>query len=286
MSPFSTGTCFSFPFASSFAPRTLRSGSQSCKRIPLKNVIVAVASKDSSAASEIQRLTQKLEELRAKKEELLQSKKKEIQFSKDPGDTGKRSEVEVSATATPEKEDLRVGKHNQESRFLSFSNVDGAECYPRVVPLIADLEAAHPDEIANCPRFADVGAPKKGKILFGSVPSEYTGQVVAIPGVGAVAEIRDPIAVCVRPETLSENLACDPGNKVVLILERDLDGIDFDSYKFYAWSIGDRVRIGWVKNLPLSAQAQCLGRVICALMEEPAERRQAKSCWEEELESY
>lgn len=263
---------FLSPFVPGFKPPQSARG-DICSRFvsPQRNHVVA--SVESNA--EYQRLTRKLEELQALKDRQ-QLTRTETQDAAKPN----KADVNVS------KQKLTCGKHSEESRFLSFSTVDSADFYPRVVPLLGDLSAVHPDDVCGAGRLDDGNPPEKGRFLFANIPPCSGSRVVAVNNVGALVDCRDPVAIEVKPGMLSDNMQDDADARTLLVVERDLAGEEFDNYKFYLWGVGDSVRVGWLKEMPAEADALCLGRVVCALAEEPVQRRQAKSCWQEEAEYF
>lgn len=236
---------------------------------------VAVAAQEPPTQDEIQQMMLKLQELRAKREQLAKQESK-------PG-SGMDTEPEIEVSP----EDLEFGRHGEGSRFISFSTIDATDYFPRIVPLLrAPISAA---EFAGCPQI-DVGGGgvrEKGRMYFAQVPHTHTAdlELFALPLAGKLIDMADPVALAVDPSVVADSLPVDQGAKVVLIVERDLSAEDeFDPYKFYLWGVGDALKIGWIKSKP--SNVQCLGRVVVALMEEREERRQAKSCWEEENDVY
>lgn len=281
-------------FGSSFAPEFPRAKVEIAvcqqKAPNLRLNWRAVASKDNRTSEEIQRLTQKLEELRALREQVL-AKKKGGGASSSPVDSptvvpkARRASVKAKESASI-SEELEFGKHGEGSRFLSFSAVAGEEEFPRVIPLLDDLPSLQPADISKCSAIGETRKTEPGRLRFARVPPGFNAHVFAMPVSGVLADLVNPIAIAVSPDVVASNLSVDDGSMVVLIVERNLDDLEWDKYKFYVWGVDNEVRIGWLSDMPPRDEAECLGRVICAFMEEPAERRKAKSCWAEESETY
>lgn len=273
-------------FASSFTPALSTSRAQGfkcCKRpILAPYTWKAVASKKNRTSEEFQRLKQKLEELRAKREEVLSRQKEK----NPPSDFSAPASYPDVPSAPIASEELEIGKHGEDSRFLSFSTVGGGEFFPRIVPLLDNFPTLRPTDVTGCPSLSVAGKPEMGQLSFARIPPGFNAQVFALPLTGALADLVDPIAIAVSPDVISSNLPVDGDRNVVLVVERNLEDLDWDNYKFYVWGVGDRLRIGWVSDLPPSDQAECLGRVVCVFLEEPAGRRKARSCWQEESETY
>lgn len=260
--------------------RTNRQLSNTCS-LPFKSParkgrfsVVAVAAQDSGTQDEIQSMMLKLQQLRAKRDQLT----KESASKSKPG---------PEPVVAPE--DLDFGRHGQGSRFISFSTIDAADYFPRIVPLLRS--PISPAEFTDCPRI-DVGGGgvrEKGRMYFAKLPPKHSAalECFALPLAGKLIDLVDPVALAVDPDTIAPSLSVDRGSNVVLVVERDLSGAEdeeFDPYKFYLWGIGDILKIGWLKSKPTNVQ--CLGRVVVALKEEKEERRQAKSCWEEENDAF
>ena len=78
----------------------------------------------------------------------------------------------------------------------------------------------------------------------------------------------------------------EDGAELLLVVERDPSALQFDNTKFYVWAVQNDVRVGWLNERPKESGVRCLGKVKYCVLEEPAERRKARSCWEEENEVY
>lgn len=229
----------------------------------------------------------KLQQLRAKRDALTKESRTKTETAP----------VEVEAPVSVAPGDLKLGRHGEGSRFISFSTIDATDYFPRIVPMLR--APISPGEFTACPQIdvGGAGVREKGRMYFAKVPPNYSGdlELFALPLAGKLVEMIDPVALAVDPTVLADSLAVDQGSSVVLIVERDLSEEDtdngggggiqgFDPYKFYLWGIEDELKIGWLQSKP--SNVQCLGRVVVALMEEKEERRQAKSCWEEESDVF
>lgn len=119
------------------------------------------------------------------------------------------------------------------------------------------------------------------------LPDGYHGQIVALPGTEAVGLSKDPVAVLVDPNVLSDiALPVAKDDDVIIIVERDIKDIQFEDNKFYLWQVGEEVRVGWMKDEPDGVEAKMIGKVIYGMLEVRDELRVKKSCWEEENETY
>lgn len=241
-----------------------------------------VASKEERAAEEIKRLSKQLEELRAKKARMAQQKGN---AAAPVSPTRQKHEAPPVRDMQRPAESLRFGRHGEQSRFMSFAKVDASENYPLVVPVLDDFGSLTPRIVAETPNVSQTGSGQSGSIRFATIPPAYSGRLVALPGVAAIAGCKDPVAIAVEPGVIADNLSMGSNDKVVLVVERAVTGTEFDSSKFYVWGVGEKVHVGWLKENPTS-RARCLGRVVCAFIGEPDQRGKARSCWEEEEEVY
>lgn len=235
---------------------------------------IAVSSEHPGKQEEIQELMKKLQELRAKRDALREKISEETlapSVVEQPQDIASPA-VDSSA--------IKIGRHGEKSRFMSFSTISGDEYYPRAVVLLSS--DATPTQVLEAPSMG--GAPKPGKLVTSTIPAGFNGRLVSLQFTGKLVELMDPICLSLPPKTVADNLPKDLESDVIVVVERAIENEEFEKTKFYIWGDGDKVRIGWAAAKP--SELKCLGRVVCAFLEEPPERRKAKSAWEEENEVY
>jgi len=108
-----------------------------------------------------------------------------------------------------------------------------------------------------------------------------------LPGFEILAKCKDPVVILMDPPAISEvTLPVADDDLIVLVVERNTEGMVFDERKFYAWAMGDHVHVGWLKSEPLPEDAKCIGQVVFGMIDLKPELRKSTSCWEEENEAY
>lgn len=244
-------------------------------QLPKRTFSRAVAAREPEIQDDMQDLLRQLHELRAKRDALAEKAASPSQ-SVTPADS-----VGTSNEAIESVSELNVGRHGESSRFIPLSTVGGDEYFPRVVPVLDLASGATPKDFADCPAFT-AGVQAAGHLSVATIPTGYSGQVMGIPLSGKMTELSDPIALAVPASSLSDSIPVDEGSPVYLIVERGKPE-EFDPYKFYVWDYQGELRIGWLAK---EGVARCLGQIYCGLFQEPAERRKAKSCWQEEIDTY
>lgn len=239
---------------------------------------------------EIKRLTKQLEELRAAKERL--SKGEKAPAAPTQGTAASSSSSVPSAMPMPAAKPpvprgkLQVGKHGENSRFLSLSPLGGEEYLPRIFTVAGRIPDLTVKQLLETPLVLQNRPPNAGNMFLTMLPEGYDGQIIALPGLEILSQCKDPVVVLSNPADISSvKIPVADGDDVILVIERNIDGIEFDKNKFYAWADGDFVRIGWMKEPPAD-QGKIIGKVMFGMLEVEEEMRSHKSCFKEENETY
>lgn len=246
-----------------------------------------VAPKHVRRAEEIKRLTKQLEELRAARDRM----SADGPPPPPPASAASAASAPPPAPGTPEAPASSpappLGRHGEGSRFLSMSQVGADEFFPRILTVAGRVPGLTVAQLLSAPPVLQDRPPDAGNLFLTKVPDGFRGQLIALPGLALTAACADPVVVLIDPKELSAaQLPVAEGDDVVLLVDRDIEGMDFDKTKIYAWAEGDVVRVGWRKEMPPPEVSRCLGRVVFGITEVRKELRKATSCFEEENETY
>lgn len=239
-------------------------------------------------SQEIKRLQKQLEDLRAARDHI--AREKSAPSSQDSSPLSQASPnpvIENTFGSNGSSVGFEVRKHGTSSRFLSLSKVDHDEYFPRILAVAGRVPDLTVEEFESAPSVLQNRAPEVGNMFVTMLPPDYKGQIIAMPGLEIIAKCRDPIAVLIGADELSEvQLPIEEGDDLVLLVDRNTDGVVFQNTKFYAWAVDGHVKVGWAKDKPSPETARCLGPVVFGIHEVKMELRQKRSCWEEENEVY
>ncbi|CDF40736.1 unnamed protein product [Chondrus crispus] len=273
------------PF-STFAPG-LRPASRAAP-VCSRNQPKMIARENVQGSEEIKRLQKKLEELRAMRERI--AKEKSVpppQASTPPPQAPAQPAVQNVTPSNNTNLSFALGKHGEGSRFLSMSAVEAEEHFPRILTVAGRVPELTVKEFMETPPVLQNRPPNAGNMFVTMLPPGYQGQIIAMQGLEVIAKCMDPVAVLIPAEELSAaQLSISDDADIAVVVERNVSKLDFDKTKFYAWAVGGRVKVGWVKEMPSPDNAKCLGQVVFGMLEEKEELRKKKSCWEEENETY
>lgn len=273
------------PF-SSFTPglQTPSSAATTCGRRALR----MVAPENVRRTEEIKKLQKQLEELRAARERIARENSASAPHgSSTPSKATPKPVIEDTFESSETSAPFELGKHGAGSRFLSLSTVEAEEYFPRILTIAGRVPELTVQDFKSTPPVLQNRAPDDGNVFITMLPPEYKGQIIAMPGLEVIAKCKDPVVILIGADELSAvKLPVAEGDDVVLLIERNTEELEFQSNKFYAWAVGDHVRVGWVKDMPSSESTECLGQVIFGMLEERVDLRKKKSCWEEENETY
>lgn len=247
-----------------------------------------VAPENVRRSQEIKRLQKQLEELRAARDRVAREKSaSSAQRSSPSSQASPKPVTENTFGSKGSSVPFELGKHGAGSRFLSLSKVEYDEHFPRILTIAGRVPDLTVGEFESTPSVLQNRAPGEGNMFITMLPPEYKGQIIAMPGLALIAECRDPIALLIGPDELSvAKLPVEEGDDIVLLVDRNTDGLEFEKTKFYAWAVGDHVKVGWAKDKPSPETARCLGPIVFGIHEVKKELRQQRSCWEEENEVY
>lgn len=247
-----------------------------------------VAPENVSKSEEIRKLQKKLQDLREARERLAREEQSGVSNSNTPPrQTPSTPIVNGAAPASNVNIPFDIGKHGEENRFLSMSKVENEEHFPRILTIAGRVPELTVKEFMETPSVLQNRPPKAGNMFITMLPPGYQGQIIAMPGFEVIAKCKDPVAVTIGSEELATaQLPVADGDDLVLLIERNTTATRFDNTKFYAWGVGDHVKVGWAKQAPSPDTARCLGQVIFGMLEEREDLRKKKSCWEEENETY
>lgn len=271
----------------SFIPRCIPSQNVSTRR---NRAPVMLESKEVRRSAEIERLTKQLEQLRAKRQNI--SNEAPPASSAPPSALSNNAPVQEtaidnSATSADSNQSVKFGKHSSGNRFMSISNLTSNDYFPRILTVAGSLPDLTVDHFFQTPSVLQSKSPEAGNMFITMLPPDYKGQIVALPGWEILANCNDPVAILAKPSDISaETLPAAEDDYVVIVVDRDITGTEFDKRKFYAWAVGDNVHIGWLDSEPLPEQAKRIGNVVIGMVDMRPELRKSKSCWEEENETY
>lgn len=258
-----------------------------------------IAPKHVRRSEEIKRLTKQLEELKAARERLAKSGQQSttsIENHATPSSSAPSAPIVPVPSDPPPRpkqptlDSLQVGKHTQDSHFVSMSSVGAEESFPRAVMIAGCVPGLTADSFLKTPAALYSKKPAAGNLFLTRLPEGFSGDFISIPCTNALQACGDPVVVLIEAEDFaSTKLPVAPEDNVVLLVDRAdciEDVEDFDDRAFYAWDIDGYVSVGWMSELPPREQATCLGRVVYGIIEVDLDLRKSKSCWEEENETY
>ncbi|KAI0566528.1 Rubisco Assembly chaperone [Gracilaria domingensis] len=250
-----------------------------------------VTPKHIRRSNEIKRLERQLEELRALREKLGNEKVVAVSDTKPerlaneakgaPPTSKPMSASETSGT------DLKIGKHDEGSRFLSITNIESEELPPRILTIAGIVPGLTTSQFQNTPPVLTNKRPDKGNVVITKLPEDYHSEIMAISGSDVLNRCGDPVIILADPNDVSStSLPITEGDLVALVVDRDMTGRHFENNKFYAWDVQGQIRVGWTEEEPHPSYAKCVGEVVFGVLEIKSDLRKKKSCWEEENEVY
>lgn len=245
---------------------------------------------------EIKRLTKQLEELKARRaavndkgpqDAISVMKPTSVTEESHPTDAQSMGAISEGASSKPVLELL--GKHGDGSRFCAITVMKNSEFASRIVAVAGRIPEMTSEQLRKAPKFggdASDGEPQSGVISWTYIPREFEGELVPLPESDVLGRAVDPVAIRVAPHLVAPNISSRENRDALVIVERNMNKLEFSSAKFYAWDINQEVHIGWFKEMPSEHQASCLGQVLCVVLEESPTAGNAKTCWMEEHDDF